>query len=74
MKYVSAEAKDLIARMMSPVGKRISLEEVFQHPWLAGEVPNLARKLNFGKIIKSTKSSKLKKFLVYYMISEISHA
>ena len=74
LKYVSSEAKDLIMRMMSPLEKRITLEEVFHHPWLAGEVPNLARKLNFGKMAKSAKSSKFKKFLVFSMVSEISCA
>ena len=72
MKYVSPMAKDLVQRMMSPVEKRISLDEVLNHPWITDEVATRNRKFNFGKMINAAKSSKLKKFLMYSIVSDLS--
>ena len=59
MKGVSAELKNLIKRMISPLNERISIEQIFEHPWMKADLSKSNLKLNFGKIINFSKYSKV---------------
>lgn len=56
---MSAEAKDLIKRILMPADKRITLEEIFKHPWMAKEVSSTALKVSFRKMHEYSKFSKV---------------
>lgn len=72
MKKISSELKDLIKRMLVPAKERISIKEIFDHPWMKQEQINKSLlKLNFGKIINFSKYSKLKTFAVSYIASQL---
>jgi hypothetical protein len=38
MNNVSAQAKDLIKKILVPRGNRISIEEIYKHPWMTDKV------------------------------------
>ena len=72
MKHISGELKNLIKKMLVPAKVRITIEEIFNHPWMkADEVNKVQLKLNFGKIISFTKYSKLKTFTVSFIASQM---
>jgi len=60
---VSAEAKDLIKRILTPADKRITLEEIFKHPWMEKEVSKSALKVSFRKMHEYSKFSKVWPFV-----------
>lgn len=72
MKLISIECKDLIRRMLKPQDERISIKEIFDHPWMNTELKKAKLKLNYGKIINFAKYSKLKTFAVSYIASQLS--
>ena len=79
MENISAELKDLIFRMMQPKDKRITIEQIYEHPWMKAPLTKNALKLNFGKIINFSKFSKvsylftqLKTFAVTAIASQLS--
>lgn len=59
MKGVSKEAKDLIARILQPADKRISIKEIFEHPWMNVNLPTTSLKLSFRKMHEFSKFSKV---------------
>ena len=72
MKHVSADLKDLIKKILVPANERITMEQIFQHPWMkAAELSKANLRLNFGKIINFSKYSKLKTFAVSYIASQM---
>ena len=57
---MSKEAKDLIAKMLQSQDKRISLKEIFEHPWMYTNIPITNLKVSFRKMYEYTKFSKVK--------------
>ena len=56
---MTTEAKDLISKILKPADKRLTLEEIFAHPWMNKEVPNVALKVSFRKMHEYSKFSKV---------------
>jgi hypothetical protein len=56
---VSAEAKDLIEKILVPADKRITLEGIFSHPWMSKKVPTTNLKVSFRKMHEYSKFSKV---------------
>ena len=48
--HVSNDAKDLIAKILQPSDKRITLEGIFSHPWMSKDVPSTGLKVSFRKM------------------------
>ena len=72
MKKISFELKDLIKKMLVPAKNRITIDKIFQHPWVkAAELNKANIRLNYGKIINFSKYSKLKTFAVSYLASQM---
>lgn len=72
MKCVSIELKDLIVRTLLPAEKRLSLEDIFNHPWITQKPPaKKSLKLNFKKLTKYSKFSQLKTIAVTYIASQL---
>lgn len=63
MKRVSPECKDLIKRILMPEDKRITIEEIYNHPWMKADLPNIPLELNFRRMFEYSKFSKVK-FLI----------
>ena len=63
MKPVSKDCKDLIFRMLQPEDKRITLEKIYQHPWIRAEVPSTPLKLNFKRLKEFVKFNKVQPLL-----------
>jgi serine/threonine protein kinase len=61
MKDVSKEAKDLIARMLVPADKRISMQAIFEHPWMSSALPATNLKVSFRRLHEFSKFSKVPK-------------
>ena len=59
MKTVSKSAKDLIQRILQPDNKRISLQDIFNDPWVMKETAKNPLKLTFSKLSNFTKFSKV---------------
>ena len=56
---ISAEAKDLISKILQPADKRITLEGIFAHPWMSKDVSNVGIKVSFRKMHEYSKFSKV---------------
>lgn len=69
---VSKEAKDLISKILRPADQRLTLEEIFSHPWMSQDVPSTNLKVSFRKMHEYSKFSKLKKLTATYVASQMS--
>ena len=56
---MSKEAKDLIARMLKPSHDRITLKEIFDHPWMHTNIPITNLKVSFRKMHQYSKFNKV---------------
>lgn len=67
---VTDEAKDLIKNMLCPVERRYSAQDVLNHPWFAKETPEITEKINLSNLKDYVKSSKLKKVVLNYIVTQ----
>jgi calcium-dependent protein kinase len=72
MQNVSAEAKDLIKKILVPADNRLTLEQIYKHPWMTEKVNTQPLKINFKMMKDFGKSSKLKKLAGTYIASQLS--
>jgi len=49
----------LIRRILAPADKRITLDEIFKHPWMEKEIPTSTLKVSFRKMHEYSKFSKV---------------
>ncbi len=59
MKGVGKSAKDLIGKILQVEGKRISSDDIFNHPWLLKEGNKAPLKVSFNKMLAFSKFSKV---------------
>jgi hypothetical protein len=45
--------------MLFPAEKRITIQEIFKHPWMSGEVSSTTLKISFRKMHEFSKFSKV---------------
>lgn len=50
MKTVSAECKDLIKKLLLPDNNRLTIEGVFNHPWMKADLPDTPLEINTAKL------------------------
>lgn len=66
--------RDLIKRILVPVEKRLSLDQILEHPWVKVGVEKpikLNSKLDFAKMKKTTKFSKLKSVVSAFLCAQL---
>lgn len=68
----SPDLRNLIARILTSVEKRLSIPEILNHPWIRKEPSSAVHKLNFGKIYAYVRSNKMKKLAVNCIASQLS--
>lgn len=56
---ISVQLKDLLKRIFVPDEERITIKEIFEHPWMKIDVPNIPLHINFHKMASFTKYSKV---------------
>lgn len=59
MKKVSPMLKDLISRILQPECSRLTIDQIYQHPWMNIDNGKPEYKLNFNKIANFSKYSKV---------------
>lgn len=69
-KYVSDHAKDLIKKMLCPVEKRYSAQEVLNHPWFEKTSNDVKGEINLCKLKEYVKSNRLKKVVLNYIVTQ----
>lgn len=64
--------RDLIKRMLVPVDKRLTIDQILEHPWvrIAIEKP-VKLKVDFKKMKKTTKFSKLRSVVVAFLCAQL---
>jgi hypothetical protein len=67
---ISAELKDLIEKILVPADERLTILEIFDHPWMKIDIPNVPLAINFHKMAAFSKYSKLKKLTAIYIASQ----
>lgn len=70
---MSAEAKDLITKMITLPQNRLTASQVLEHPWMKkkGEIKN-ASSVNIGQLRNFKEYCKLKKAVLSFVASQLS--
>ena len=71
-KTVSAEAKDLIQRILVKADTRINLKGIFDHPWMKKRVVDDNLRINFPNLVAYQKCCFLKKIMISYIVSQLN--
>ena len=71
MTNVSSSLKDLIKKILMDDEKRLTIKQIFEHPWMVSKANSTPLKLNFGKMSNFSKFSKLKTLAVTYIASQL---
>ena len=72
--YISREAKDLISKMICDPDKRLTAQQVLQHPWIAQLAPNAGGNLtqiNVASMKKYAKIGKLRKAVITFIANRV---
>ena len=72
MKNVGKSVKDLIAQVLQVENKRISAENIFNHPWMLKEGSKIPLKLSYSKMLNFSKFSKMKKLAATFIATQLS--
>lgn len=67
---ISKELKDLIEKILVPADERISISEIFDHPWMKTKLPPCPLAIDFHKMAAFAKYSKLKKLTGIFVASQ----
>lgn len=59
MENVSWQCKDLIKRILVPEGIRPTIEEIFNHPWMKADLPQMPLQLSFKRLAEFGAYSKV---------------
>jgi len=71
---ISYEAKDLIKKMLCSVEKRITIEQIYKHPWIVHQAPNDQNRIVFNnlKVMKSFAAlNKFQKIVILILASRL---
>lgn len=73
---ISAECKDLVSKMLSPVDKRLTSQQVLDHPWIANHADKPPRVDLPPIVTKQLKvfrgAQKVKKIVLTYLATQLS--
>jgi calcium-dependent protein kinase len=71
MTNVSSSLKDLIKKILVEDDKRLTIKQIFDHPWMVSKANSTPLKLKFNKMSNFSKFSKLKTLAVTYIASQL---
>jgi hypothetical protein len=72
MSKVSLLLKDLIKKLLMPADKRITLNQVFEHPWMTIKVNKAPISIDFKAMANFSKFSKIKTIAATYIASQMT--
>lgn len=72
MDSVSLFLKDLIKRMLKPAAERITIDQIFQHPWMTVKNNKPPFKVDFKAMAGFSKFSKIKTIAATYIASQMT--
>ena len=72
MQPVSLFCKDLIKRILKPAEERITLDQIFQHPWMTVKANKNPLKVDFKLMATFFKFSKIKTIAATYIASQMT--
>lgn len=72
MDCVSLLLKDLIKKMLKPAKERITIEEIYKHPWMNMKISRAPITIDFKTIANFTKFSKIKTIAATYLASQMT--
>jgi calcium-dependent protein kinase len=72
MEVVSLFLKDLIRRMLKPAEERITLDQIYQHPWMNVKIHKSTLKVDFRIMANFSKFSKIKTIAATFIASQLA--
>lgn len=64
--------RDLLKRILVPVEKRLSLDQILEHPWVKNNIEKpIPLKLDFNKMKKAINFSKLKNVVGAFVCAQL---
>lgn len=72
MANVSLLLKDLLKKMLKPASERISIEDIYKHPWMIIKVNKAPISIDFKTIANFSKFSKIKEIAATYLASQMT--
>ncbi|MCQ2819858.1 MAG: protein kinase [archaeon] len=73
--YISKDAKDLICKMICDPEKRLTAQQVLEHPWITQLAPNASdslQGLNVKNMRKYKKRNKIQRAIISYIASRLN--
>lgn len=72
MEDVSLLLKDLLKKMIAPLDKRITIQQIFKHPWMKVQPKKTKLSVDFSSMVRFSKFSKLKQIAASYMAMQMN--
>lgn len=72
MNDLSLLVKDLLKKMLSPAKQRISISQIFNHPWMKIPAKKIKINVDFSHMIKFSKFCRLKQIAASYIASQMT--
>lgn len=72
MKNVSLLLKDLLNKMLKPASERITIDQIYRHPWMTVKVNKAPISIDFKAMVNFSKFSKIKAISATYLASQMT--
>lgn len=72
MSNVSMLLKDLLRKMLQPAISRISINEIYEHPWMKMKLNRIPLQVDFKIMASFSKFSKIKAIAATYLASQMT--
>lgn len=64
--------KDLLRKILKPANQRISINDIYNHPWMKMKLNKVSFNIDFKIIASFTKFSKIKAIAATYIASQMT--
>lgn len=72
MANVSMLLKDLLRKILRPASERISIDEIYKHPWMTVKLNKAPISIDFKIMASFSKFSKIKAIAATYLASQMT--
>ena len=72
MKNLSMLVKDLFKKTLVTADKRLTLQQIFEHPWMKVEARKMTIRVDFSCFIRFHRFSKIKKIAASYLAAQMA--
>ena len=72
MANVSLLLKDLLRKILRPANERISIDEIYKHPWMTVKLNKAPFSIDFKIMASFAKFSKIKAIAATYLASQMT--